>query len=198
MAFASITGYRSPVDLGLPKTPLTNNPELYEEFTGVYNAIHLLNQYLDRLRSGATGGGGSEQTPDITAGFSRFFVMKALQPMEPGDIISPHVGSDGYVKGTLANILGPGAVALCTHVALTQADIGEDVRIGVGPGVIPHPLALPGQQMWGISSRTTTGVYAGNGELYPSDPGAVGGAMSIPVAVGVAVGFAIVGNYISR
>lgn len=198
MALASITGYRSPVDLGLPRTPLTNNVELYDELTGVYNAIHLLNQYLDRLRTGASGGGGSEQTPDISAGFTRFFVMKALQPIAAGAIISPNIGSDGYVNGTLANGLAAGALALCTHVALTSAAIGEDVRIGVGPGVIAVPGALPGQQLWGINSRTTTGTYAGIGSLYTSDPGSVGGAVTIPVAVGVAVGYAIIGNFVSR
>lgn len=198
MAIASITGYRSPVDLGLPRTPLTSNPELYEELTGVYNAIHLLNQYLDRLRSGASGGGGSEQTPDISAGFTRFFVMPAVQAISVGDIISPRIGSDGYVKGTLANGLGAGALALCTHVALTNAAIGEDVRIGVGPGVIAVPGAMPGQQLWGINSRTTGGAYAGNGNLYTSNPGTVGGAVSIPVAVGVAAGYAIIGNFVAR
>jgi hypothetical protein len=198
MALASITGYRSPVDLGLPRSPLTSNVELYEELTGVYNAIHLLNQYLDRLRTGASGGGGSEQAPDLSAGFTRFFVMPAVQAMEVGDIISPRIGSDGYVKGALGNSLSAGAVSLCTHVALTAAEIGEDVRIGVGPGVIAVPGATPGQRLWGINSRTTTGVYAGNGNLYTSDPGSVGGAVSIPVAVGVADGFAIIGNYVSR
>lgn len=198
MALASITGYRSPVDLGLPRTPLTSNVELYEELTGVYNAIHLINQYLDRLRTGATGGGGSEQAPDLSAGFTRFFVMPALQNIAEGDIISPNVGSDGYVKGVLGNGLAAGALALCTHVALTSANIGEDVRIGVGPGVIAYPGALPGQRLWGINSRDTLGNYAGNGTLYTFDPGSVGGAVSIPAAIGVAVGYALIGNFISR
>lgn len=198
MAIASITGYRSPVNLGLPRQPITNNPELFEEFTGVYNAIHLLNQYLDRLRTGSSGGGGSEQDPDISAGFTRFFSIKALQAMTIGDIISPMVGTDGYVKGALGNILTAGAVSYCTHVALSNAAIGEDVRVGVGPAVIKFTGAVPGQQLWGINSRTTTGVYAANGNMYVADPGTVGGAVSIPVAVGVAPGFAIIGNYIAR
>lgn len=201
MALASITGYRSPVDLGLGRLPLLQSPEqpeLYEELVQMYNAIHLLNQYLDRLRTTAEGGGGSEQDPDISAGFTRFFVMKALQPITKGNIISPNVGSDGYVNGTLANSLGSGALALNTGVALTDAAVGQDVRIGVGPAVIKVPGALPGQQLWGINSRRTDGSYAGVGALYTSDPGSVSGAVSIPVAVGVAVGFAIIGNYISR
>lgn len=199
MAIASITGYRSPVDIGLPRQPITTNPELFDEFTGVYNAIHLLNQYLDQLRSGITGGGGgSEQDPDISAGFTRFFVMKALQPIAVGDIVSPMVGSDGYVRGTLGNSLAAGALALVTHVALTAAAIGEDVRIGVGPAVIKFTGAVPGRQIWGINSRTTGGVYAGNGNLYATNPNSVGGAVSIPVGVGVAPGFAIIGNYVSR
>lgn len=198
MAIASITGYRSPVNLGIGRIPLTTDPELYDEFTGIYNAIHLLNQYLDRLRTGAEGGGGSEQDPDISAGFTRFFTMKALQDMVTGDIISPKVGSDGYVKGVLANGLAAGALALNTGVALSDAAIGQDVRIGVGPAVIKVPGAVAGRRLWGINSRTTAGVYAGNGTLYTTDPGTVGGAVSIPAAVGVAAGFAIIGNYVSR
>jgi hypothetical protein len=198
MAIASITGYRSPVNLGLPRQPLTRDNELFDELTAVYNAIHLLNQYLDRLRTGAEGGGGSEQDPDISAGFTRFFVMPALQPIVTGNIVSPHVGSDGYVNGTLGNGLLAGAVALNTGVALSDAAIGEDVRIGVGPGVIAVPGAVAGQRLWGINSRTTVGAYAGIGALYTVDPGAVAGAVSIPVAVGVANGFAIIGNYVSR
>jgi hypothetical protein len=177
---------------------LTSNVELYEELTGVYNAIHLLNQYLDRLRTGTTGGGGSEQTPDVSAGFTRFFVVKALQTIVKGDLISPHIGTEGYVKGVLANGLSSSAVALNVGVALTDAAIGEDVRIGVGPGVIAVPGALPGQQLWGINSRTTGGTYAGVGTLYVNNPGTVSGAVSIPAAVGVAAGYAIIGNYVSR
>ena len=198
MAIASISGYRSPVDLGLPRGPLTPDPELFDELTSVYNAIHLLNQYLDRLRTGASGGGGSEQTPDVSAGFSRFFVVKAIQVIEVGNIISPRVGTEGYVNGVLGNILGSGALALNTGVALTRAEIGEDVRVGVGPAVIAVPGAISGQRLWGINSRTTGGAYAGNGNLYTSDPGTVGGAVSIPCAMGVADGYAIIGNYIAR
>lgn len=201
MAIASITGYRSPVDLGLPRQPLTSNQELFEEFTPIYNAIHLLNQYLDRLRTGTTGGGGgggSEQSPDVSAGFTRFFVVKALQHIDTGSIISPFVGSEGYVNGTLGNSLVAGALALNTGVALSTAEIGQDVRIGVGPAVIAVTGAMPGQQLWAVNSRTTTGTYAGIGTLYTADPGIVAGAVTIPVAVGIAPGFAIIGNFVSR
>lgn len=199
MALASITGYRSPVDLGLGRQPMTGDPALFEEFTQVYNAIHLLNQYLDRLRTGASGGGGgSEQDPDISAGFSRFFVVKAAQAIATGAIISPMVGTEGYVNGTLGNILTVGAVALNTGVALSSASIGEDVRIGVGPAVVKVAGAIPGQVVYGINSRTTGGTYAGVGAMYITDPRTVAGAVSIPVGVGVAPGFAIIGNYVSR
>lgn len=201
MAIASITGYRSPVNLGIGRLPLIqdqSDPALYEELVGMYNAIHLLNQYLDRLRTTAEGGGGSEQDPDVSAGFTRFFSMKALQPITEGNIVSPMVGSDGYVNGILANSLAAGALALNTGVALSSAGIGEDVRIGVGPAVIKVSGAQPGQQLWGINSRTTTGAYAGIGTLYLADPGSVGGAVSIPCAVGVAPGYAIIGNFVSR
>lgn len=199
MAIASISGYRSPVDLGLSRVPLTNNPELFDELTQVYNAIHLLNQYLDDLRNIASGeGGGAEQTPDVTAGFSRFIAAIALQDITEGQIISPAIGADGYVKGVLCNGIVSGSPLLTAHVALTSALTGQSVRVGIGPAVIQVPGALPGQKVYGINSRTSTGAYSLQGGTYVPDPTVVSGAFSVPIAVGIATGFAVIGNYVAR
>lgn len=202
---ASISGYRSPVDIGLSRVPLTTDPGLFEEMTRVYNAIHLLNQYLDQLRIVAEGGGGSGQTPEDSMPFNRFFVSNAIQAIPIGSIVSPTsvAGDDGIVLGALANdYTSTAPTANFAGVALLDADAGDDARVGIGPASLAVDGALAGNLVWAYGSRATNGNLFGNGNIYLGNPGpATIGADTcypMPVASCIVDGFVLFGQYIAR
>lgn len=194
-------GYRSPVDLGLGSSPLTADQEMFGELQDIYNAIHLMNAYLDRLRLAAEGG-GSGQTPLESLPFNKFFVAKALDNISVGQAVSPAFdGQDGMFLGARPDSYTSGdpRVAFC-GVALTAAPAGQNFRVGVGPGVIEVPGAVTGGFVWTFSSRTTAGGRSGQGNFYASYPGAIGtpGGTAYPIAVGnvIAPNYALIGKYI--
>lgn len=203
---ANIGGYSSPVDLGLGQVPITTEPELFEEFTGIYNAIHLLNASLDSIRSSAgTGTGPSrpEDTPDVNMPFTRFFTAVALRPIVKGNPICPFFGSNGFVNGALAN--NPADTApnsnFCT-IALSDAAVGVYVRVGIGPAIVPMAGIRAGQRAWAYSSIATNGNIFGDTGLYSNNPGvrtnANGTAYAMPVATCVVDGYIMFGQYLAR
>lgn len=202
---ASIGGYRSPVDLKLARVPSVEDPELFEELTGVFNSIHLINAYLDRLRIIA-GGGGSGQTPAETLPFNRFFVGTALQNIAAGDVVSPSsiTGQNGIIKGALAHNFASGA-PYCHFfgVALTDAEIGQDLRVGIGPASLEVAGVTGGSYIWAFSSRATNGNPSEAGGLYLGNPGTIGApaggtVYAMPVGIGLANGFALFGQFLTR
>lgn len=201
---ATIGGYRSPVDLGIGQTPQSSDPEVFTQLVEVYNAIHLLNQYLDQLRIVAEGGGGSGQTPEQSMPFNRFFVAPALQVITVGSPISPSsvTGENGIINGALANqFTAASPTSNFCGVALTSAQIGEDVRVGIGPGVLSLAGSTTGSTIWAYSSRATNGNKFNDAGLYLSNPGvktnANGTAYPMPVAMCIRDGFILFGQYLA-
>lgn len=202
---ASIGGYRSPVDLGLGRVPTTADADLFDEMTDVYNAIHLLNQYLDQLRIVAEGGGGSGQLPSDSMPFNRFYVATALQTITAGEAVSPSAitGQNGIVKGVLGNDFASTAPnSNFTGIALIDAAVGEDVRVGIGPAILEFPGAVTSQLIWAYPQRNTGGALTFAGGLYVGSPGAaiLGGSLAYPMPVGTCPrnGFVLIGQYLSR
>ncbi|WP_411706272.1 hypothetical protein [Edaphovirga cremea] len=200
---SSIGGYRSPVDLGIGTVPLTTEPEVFNQMVEVYNALHLLNQYLDQLRIIAEGG-GSGQTPEQSMPFNRFYVAKALQVIDIGTPISPSniTGQNGMVNGALANqFTGPSPTSNFCGLALTAAVVGEDVRVGVGPGSVSMAGTLSGNVIYAYSARATNGNLFGESGLYIGNPGvktnATGTAYPMPVAICIRDGFIMFGQYLA-
>lgn len=202
---SEIGGYRSPVNIGLGQVPTTQDPAIFTEMTEVYNAIHLLNQYLDQLRIVAEGGGGSGQAPDVTMPFNRFFVATALVNIQIGDPVCPASvgGLNGIILGALSN---DRTVQACNSnfcgLALTAALAGQDVRVGVGPAIVAFPGAVSGQLIWAYSSLATNGNIFGDRSLTVGNPGArtngAGIAYPMPVASCPLNGFALFGQYLER
>lgn len=202
---SSIGGYRSPVNLGLGQVPLTQDPLIFNEMTEVYNAIHLLNAYLDQLRVIAEGGGGSGQSPADSMPFNRFYVATALVDITAGQVVSPSniTGENGIRLGALANNYSQSnCTANFCGIALIDALAGDDVRVGIGPAILELVGATTAQLLWAYSARNSSGAVAGNGTLYTSNPGVitVAGAPVYPMPVGTCPlnGFGLIGQYIAR
>ena len=197
---ASIGGYRSPVDLGLGRVPTLTEPEAFNELTQVYNAIHLLNEYLDNLRNEAIGG-GSGQTPAESMIFNRFFVAKALVAMPAGCPVSPCplAGQNGVIPGALArNHTASTTTSNFCGVTLSSAEVGEDIRVGVGPAALQVPGLTAGTLLYAYSNLATNGNIFGDQGLYIGNPGAksnaAGTAYAMPVALGITPGYAMFGQ----
>lgn len=202
---SSTGGYRSPVDLGIGQVPLTQDPLIFNEMTEVYNAIHLLNAYLDQLRVIAEGGGGSGQSPADSMPFNRFYVAIALEDIAVGDVVCPSniTGENGIRKGALANDhTQPNCTANFTGIALIAALEGDSVRVGVGPAILELAGATTSQLLWAYASRNSAGNPVGMGTLYTSNPGVITvlGAAVYPMPVGTCPlnGFGLIGQYIAR
>lgn len=198
---SSIGGYTSPVDLGLGQTPQTTNPELFNEFTEVYNAIHILNQYLDNLRLVAEGGSGSGTAPSDSMPFNRFYTGTAAVNISVGQPVSPNPLANNMILGALANdntIINPSS-NFC-GVALTSAVAGATFRVGVGPAIIQFPGLVSGQLLWAYSSRATNGNIFGDSGLYTGNPGpkalGIGTAFPMPVATCPVNGYALFGQFL--
>lgn len=173
----------SALNLRLGQVPSTQNPNYFTEFQLIYNALHLLGQYMDVLRDNLES--QPNQVPSESLRFRRLFWAPAAQVIVKGAIVSPAGG--GIVNGVLSNevrngisneindtIGGSGnratwGVAQRTWgVALTDAAIGELVQVGIGPGVTQITGAKCGQLIWGVDSRAVLSQRPANdaGNIY--------------------------------
>lgn len=202
---SSTGGYRSPVNLGLGRVPKNTDPEIFDELTEVYNSIHLLASYMDALRL-SLAGGGAGQNPFETMPFTRFFVGPALQTITAGQVVCPANigGNNGIVKGALASTYASTAPE-CNFagIALNDAAIGQNVRVGVGPGVFELPGLPSGAIVWAYSSLSTAATYSEQGTAYASAPAAIAGpnggtVYPTAIGIGVAAGYAMIDQFIRR
>jgi len=200
---SKLGGYSSPLNIGLGQTPYTQDPLLFDEFTEVYNAIHLLNQYLDNLRLTAEGGSGSGTLPSDSMPFNRFYTGIAGANIVVGQPVSPNpiAAANNMILGALANdnTIAKPSSNFC-GVALTSAAIGEAFRVGVGPAIIAFPALVSGGLLWAYSSRATNGNVFGDYGLYTGNPGpktnGAGTAYPMPVATCPVDGYALFGQFL--
>lgn len=163
----------SDLDLRLGQSPSIQDPRYATEFQLVYNALHLLGEYMDVLRENLES--NPNQTPSESVRFRRSFWAPALQDITAGSIVSPYAG--GIVNGVRST--EPKAVAYSDSapygasttnrtvlqvdlemfgVALTAAAAGELVQVGIGPGITQVTGAKCGQLIWGVDARSILSV----------------------------------------
>ena len=149
MATPAGQGYRSPLNLGLEQIPKTQDAQLFQEFIPVYNAIHTLNAYLDRLRLSLEGG-DPDETPSNEMRFVRGFWLEAGEDIPVGSVITPKAGKAVLGCGKRRRVIGTGSVEDCflTCVAMTEALSGEQVRLGVGPAILNVTGFKADDQVW--------------------------------------------------
>ena len=187
------------LNIRLGQSPEYKNPQLDTDLQQMYNALHLLSQYMDVLRENLESAPG--QTPAEAVRFRRAFWGVAGQNIAEGAIVSAY--NHQIINGVLCN-QGPayiddggvsigstgtrdylGVIPLQAFIALTSANAGELVRVGVGPGITQVTGAKCGQLIWASDSRSIDSyrnanagsvqtVFArpptGNGGIYLSNP----------------------------
>lgn len=187
------------LNIRLGQSPEYKDPQLDTDLQQMYNALHLLSQYMDILRENLESAPG--QNPAESIRFRRTFWAPARQNIVQGAIVSSW--DHGIVNGVLTtqgtSTIVDGAVSIGSTgtreligliqqqamVALTDATAGQLVQVGVGPGVTQITGAKCGQLVWASDARyvssyrqanesSTQYVYAreltGNGGIYLSNP----------------------------
>lgn len=208
----AIVGYRSPVDIGLGRTPQTVDPDLFDELNDVYNAIHLLNQYLDNVSTGGGGTSNPTDTPAQAMPFTRYFTNIALASIKEGDVVSPSniTGENGIILGGLAHdYMSTAPESNFSQIALIDAEIGEPVQVGVGPAILQVSGAISGQLAYCFPARDTAGNKVNNGNIYMGNPGTItvtpappgGTAITVtamPIGTCVVNDYVLFGQFIKR
>lgn len=200
-----VTSTAAKLNIRLGQTPITKVPELNYEMQGIYNALHILNKYMDLLRDELES--GDNEDPSVSVRFRNRFESVALQKITAGDVVSQYAG--GIVKGVGRNEprVNPGGGnpsyygtwgRIFFHVnmqvpmiALSDAEVDETVRVGVGPGIIEVPGIKCGTLVWGKDARsiesrqgvtngTSDGEHilgqtlVGDGAIYPTNAYRIG------------------------
>lgn len=171
------------LNLRLGQNPSIQNPRYATEFQLIYNALHLLGQYMDVLRTNLESAPG--QTPSESVRFRRTFWSTALQPITLGSIVSSYPGGvvNGVASGPLkststdqieeqvggtGNRRAWGLESQMFGIALTDAAIGEPVQVGIGPGITQVTGSKSGQLIWGVDSLSVNSRRQANtaGNFY--------------------------------
>lgn len=154
------------LDLKLGQVPGISVPEINYELQGVYNAIHILNQYLQQLAVFYQG--TDSQKPSESLRFRSTMWIEAGTDITAGEVVSQL--DNKIVKGVQYNYPGPtitgNPVPLelsglrsdldidtqCYFIALNDAKEGELVQCGVGPGVLEVTGSTCGEVAWGAGN----------------------------------------------
>jgi hypothetical protein len=177
MATPAGAGYRSPLNIGLDQLPKTTDPLMFQEMIPVYNAIHTLNAYLDRLRLSLEGG-DSEKPPSEEMRFVRGFWLPAASDIEQGNVLTTVGGK--LVKGCGKRKIGGATDCFLTGIAMTSAKEGEKVRIGIGPAILEIPGFKPGEYVY---AQPPSGQFAG-------------AVMAESFEGGIPIGYCVANDYI--
>lgn len=167
------------LNIRLGQSPEYQDPRINADLQQMYNSLHLLSQYMGVLRENLESAPG--QTPAESVRFRRTFWAVAKQKIVEGAIVSSSAG--GIVNGVGSNevkntvsyeiqeqLRGTGNRRTWglnntqQFVALTAADIGELVNVGVGPGITQITGAKCGQLIWGADSRAVLSSRRANTE----------------------------------
>jgi hypothetical protein len=149
MANPAGSGYRSPLKLGLDQLPKTGDMTLFNEFVPIYNAIHILNAYLDSLRL-TLEGGDPEKPPSEEFRFVRGFWLDAFENIPQGSIVTIRDGKIRLGCGKRTKVVGTSHItdSFLTGIAMGEGVTGEKVRIGIGPAILNVPGYEPDDEVW--------------------------------------------------
>lgn len=186
----------TPLNIRLGESPNVEDPIVGVELQQVYNALHLLSNYMAALRENLESSDG--QTPAESVRFRREFWNIAAQDIVQGAIVCSTFG--GVYNGVMskdppigsysdsADSIGSTGNRTLFHaeqvtfgIAITAATAGSPVKVGIGPGVTQVADSKCGQLVWAADYKSIytegavntfpqsySGVrtYVGNGGIY--------------------------------
>lgn len=158
---------RSAINIRLPESPKLKDPLINNEMQEVHNALRTLAQYLQAIRDKTDS--QPDQLPNVSVNFRNTFWATAGQDIEVGAVCSSF--NNEIVNGVKSNepivSVEDGQVTIGStgtrtlfglkqehfYIALTKAATGEQVQLGVGPGIIAVTGAVCGRRVWAVDSR---------------------------------------------
>lgn len=177
--------YSSDIDLPLGQEPQSSDTSLFPDLLDIYNSIHLLAQYTDKLIKNQTSG-GPEQKPWEAMPFRNWFYAVVGEDVAVGNIVTPiKVGLD-FFRGTIAYDTMSGIYmkgAPCTYLdnaehttwgngmvgfVLEAQTAGNLCKIGVGPAIVNIPGCRAGEALFAKSffNGETMFLYPPDGLIY--------------------------------
>lgn len=187
-----ISSAGSKLRLPLGQTPQLSNSAMQAEYQQVFNAVHILGQYLEVITEAL--GGTDTGTPAESLPFRKVFWATAAQAITAGSIVCAE--PSGIVNGIKRNLAGkygtppvssgawrikmrPNAILPGDNltqqpylIALTDAAPGALVKLGSGPGILALTGASCGQIVWGADFRILEkyGAYLNGGGGIERNP----------------------------
>lgn len=164
--------YSSDINLKIGEVPKTTDPEMLPDFIEIYNALHILAQWVDAVHK-AHGSGDINTPPWEAMPFRDYFYTPAAQEITSGNVVTmidyeffsndkgnTHYSLNGVINGAASWGLAAAAQVFpdyqgyprnggITGMSMSDALPGELVKVGVGPAII---------RMEGV--RTGEPVYA--------------------------------------
>lgn len=171
MSKSAGSGYRSPIDIGLGRMPKSQNAENFAEMVEVYNAVHILNAYLDSVRGildiGKEGSDLDEQIP-----FRVGFWGTAGEDIQAGEVVHTTTVDITVRKGIIVQEYASRPI---WGLALMDAKEGESIQVGMPPAVIK----VEGAKVWEnlFAAHTNNKEYRGKilrGKLGKHKSGIIG------------------------
>lgn len=185
--------YTSDIDLKISESPKTNDPALFPDMVDIYNALHILAQWVNQVVKQSGQGSGDETTPPWEAmTFDKWFYAPAAVDVTKGSIVTPFYskvvrdypgGPNRTVNGI---ILGAGAKYSedglessryntrnnkgISCIAMNDAAAGELVQCGTGPAILEVPGLKMGQPVVAKKGVTAAeGFFGGGWQILNND-----------------------------
>jgi len=175
----------SSLNMRLGQVPDIKDPNLNYEMQLIYNSLHLLDQYMAVLRENLESAPG--QNPSESVRFRRKLWGVAGQAITVGAVVSAH--NNTIVNGVATNqplpVVEDPAVTIGStgsrrrynmipaqfFIALTAANPGDLVQVGVGPGIIQVTGAKCGQLVWAVAAISVDSYRSANTSTQFTTPG---------------------------
>lgn len=168
--------YTSKVNIRLGEVPKTTDGEIFADLVDIYNAIHILAQYVNQL---AGQGNPDEDTlvwdsipwknsfwypakQNIKAGEVVCFQTDGMYKGCTWEVVQKITGSSGAHTGPLSQanaFAASGGLAALWGIALSDAAPGKKVRVGVGPATIKLTGCKAGDFVYGVGTRDANSPF---------------------------------------
>lgn len=176
---AQVLGSKGQLNLKIGQVPVSRNPKFTGDLQSILNALHVLNSYLQILRDDLEG--TDDMLPNESMRFTRVFFSTAGQSIAAGSIVSMYGGQvikgvkdtlGSYHSGSMPGSAQSGArpymdvYAQEFYVALTSAEPGQQIKVGVPPGILRLDGAACGETIFAASAYAVQVMIPG----FPSQP----------------------------
>lgn len=180
--------YSSKLDLRIGEVPNVTDPEIFPDLMDIYNAIHILGQYVNSVIKGTNPDDNEDTSRQLP--FQYAFWVRAAVNIKEGDIIhvdaagaykgishmAPPTSNPGPISNQTTISISAGTLSTVWGMALSDAVAGERVRLAIGPAILAMDDLNRGDKIFGASGfdkRWAPNALAHNPATRLSNDGAI-------------------------